>query len=246
MISGHGNIETAVTAIKLGAYDFIEKPFKADRLILDRRAGAGDLAPQAGSQRSSRARGGSADRMVGSSSAISNLRRVIEKLGPANSRMLISGARRIGQGTGRSADSRKFDARRRPFVVINAPAMSPERMEAELFGVESGADGQRKGRRARRGAWRHALPGRNRRHAARDAGQDPARSGRSELPARRRRLRVSSSTCGSSRRRAGIWPRRSPRGGFAKIFFTGCRWCRFAFPRWPSGGRTFPNSSNIF
>ena len=56
MISGHGNIETAVTAIKLGAYDFIEKPFKADRLDPYRRAGVGDFAPQAGSQRSARSR----------------------------------------------------------------------------------------------------------------------------------------------------------------------------------------------
>ena len=88
MISGHGNIETAVRAIKLGAYDFIEKPFKADRLILiaERALETSRLKREVNDLR---ARGGSADRMVGSSSAISNLKRIIEKLGPANSRILI-------------------------------------------------------------------------------------------------------------------------------------------------------------
>ena len=147
MISGHGNIETAVTAIKLGAYDFIEKPFKADRLILiaERALETSRLKREVSDLR---ARGGSADRMVGSSSAIFNLRRIIEKLGPANSRVLISGA--AGSGKELAArliheNSARADG---PFVVINAPTMSPERMEAELFGVESGVEGQAQGRRA--------------------------------------------------------------------------------------------------
>ncbi len=140
MISGHGNVETAVTAIKLGAYDFIEKPFKADRLILvtERALETSRLKREVSDLR---ARAGSADRMVGSSSAILNLKRVIEKLGPANSRILIFGA--AGSGKELAArliheNSARADG---PFVVINAPAMAPERMEAELFGVESGAEG---------------------------------------------------------------------------------------------------------
>ncbi len=92
MISGHGNIETAVTAIKLGAYDFIEKPFKSDRLILiaERALETSRLRREVSDLR---ARAGSVDRIVGSSAAINNLRRVIERVGPANSRVLISGAR---------------------------------------------------------------------------------------------------------------------------------------------------------
>ena len=139
MISGHGNIETAVTAIKLGAYDFIEKPFKADRLILvaDRALETSRLKREVSDLR---ARGGSVNRMVGSSSAIVNLKRIIEKLGPANSRVLISGA----AGSGKELAARlihECSARADgPFIVINAPAMSPERMEAELFGVEAGVD----------------------------------------------------------------------------------------------------------
>src|SRR5271170_5983358 len=91
MISGHGNIETAVSAIKLGAYDFIEKPFKADRLILiaDRALETSRLKREVSELR---VRSGAINRLVGSSAAINNLRRIIERVGPANSRILISGA----------------------------------------------------------------------------------------------------------------------------------------------------------
>ena len=89
-----------------------------------------------------RARGGSADRMVGSSSAILNLKRIIEKLGPANSRVLISGAAGSGKELAARLIHENSARANGPFVVINAPTMSPERMEAELFGVESGVEGQ--------------------------------------------------------------------------------------------------------
>src|SRR5215467_11662538 len=135
MISGHGNIETAVAAIKQGAYDFIEKPFKVDRLVLvaDRALETSrlkrevkelkQLAPQASS-------------LVGHSTAINQLRATIDKVAPTNSRTLIVGpsgsgkeltARTIHGHSGRSSG---------PFVVINAAAITPERMEVELFGVE--------------------------------------------------------------------------------------------------------------
>src|SRR4051812_3214911 len=118
MISGHGNIETAVSAIKRGAYDFIEKPFKADRLILVANRALENtrlkrevkelkqLAPQPTS-------------LVGRSPAVNQLRHVIEKVSPTNSRILIVGpsgagkeltARTIHTASGR-ADG--------PFVVIN-------------------------------------------------------------------------------------------------------------------------------
>src|SRR5271157_1943246 len=91
MISGHGNIETAVTAIKLGAYDFIEKPFKADRLILisERALETSRLKREVSDLR---ARAGATNRIVGSSPAVANLKRIVERLGPANSRVLISGS----------------------------------------------------------------------------------------------------------------------------------------------------------
>src|SRR5579871_5052071 len=140
MISGHGNIETAVSAIKMGAYDFIEKPFKADRLVLvaERALEASRLKREV---QELRTRGGGADRMVGSSHAVNNLRRVIDKLAPANSRILISGP----AGSGKELAARLIHENSAraggPFIVLNAPAITPEGMEAELFGVESGAIG---------------------------------------------------------------------------------------------------------
>ncbi|HTR14048.1 MAG TPA: sigma-54 dependent transcriptional regulator [Roseiarcus sp.] len=143
MISGHGNVETAVTAIKLGAYDFIEKPFKADRLILiaERALETSRLKREVDSLR---ARGGALNKMVGSSAALANLKRVIDKLGPANSRVLISGPAGSGKELAARLIHERSARRDGPFVVINAPAMSPEGMEAELFGVEAAGDQPRR------------------------------------------------------------------------------------------------------
>jgi len=143
MISGHGNIETAVTAIKLGAYDFIEKPFKADRLILvaERALETSRLKREVNELR---ARAGAVDTLVGGSPAIANLRRLIERIGPANSRVLISGP----AGSGKELTARLIHAHsvraQGPFVIVNAPTITPESMESELFGVEAGPDRPRR------------------------------------------------------------------------------------------------------
>ena len=142
MISGHGNIETAVSAIRSGAYDFIEKPFKADRLVLvaERALEASRLKREVSELRT---RAGAVNRIVGHSSAINQLRTMIERLAPANSRILIAGA----PGTGKELCARALHAASTrsggPFVVINAATITPENMEVELFGVE-GRDGRRK------------------------------------------------------------------------------------------------------
>src|ERR1700677_3092178 len=143
MISGHGNIETAVTAIKLGAYDFIEKPFKADRLILvaERALETSRLRREVSDLRT---RSGATNRLVGSSTVVTNLKRIIERVGPANSRVLISGP----AGSGKELAARMIHATsvraEGPFVVVNAPAITPEGMEQELFGVEPGPDRHRR------------------------------------------------------------------------------------------------------
>jgi two-component system nitrogen regulation response regulator NtrX len=136
MISGHGNIETAVSAIKRGAYDFIEKPFKADRLVLvaNRALETSRLKREV---RELKALSPVPTGLVGKSPTINHLRQVVEKVAPTNSRILIVGpsgsgkeltARTIHQASGRAGG---------PFVVINAAAITPERMETELFGVEA-------------------------------------------------------------------------------------------------------------
>ena len=143
MISGHGNIETAVSAIKFGAYDFIEKPFKADRLVLvaDRALEASRMQRELTELK---ARAGATNRIVGHSTVINQLRQVIERVGPANSRIMISGP--PGSGKELTARSIHESSNRAPgpFVVINAANITPEAMETELFGVEAGEGRSRK------------------------------------------------------------------------------------------------------
>jgi two-component system nitrogen regulation response regulator NtrX len=145
MISGHGNIETAVAAIKAGAYDFIEKPFKADRLVLvaERSLEASRLKREV---KDLRARSVQASRIAGSSSVVNALRQAVERVAPTNARVMVTGA----PGAGKELAARTIHALSQranaPFVVINAATITPENMEAELFGVEAeGGRGRRVG-----------------------------------------------------------------------------------------------------
>ncbi len=137
MISGHGNIETAVSAIKVGAYDFIEKPFKADRLVLvaDRALETSRLKREVTDLKT---RGLTPNRIVGRSTTANQLRTAIDKIAPANSRILISGA----PGAGKELAARMLhDLSARsasPFVVMNAATITPDMMEVALFGTEAG------------------------------------------------------------------------------------------------------------
>lgn len=143
MISGHGNIETAVSAIKAGAYDFIEKPFKADRLILvaERALEASRLRREV---RDLKARSGSADQIVGGSLAINQLRQTLERVAPTNARVMITGALGSGKELAARTLHRASARANGPFVLLNAATILPETMEAELFGVE-GENGRRVG-----------------------------------------------------------------------------------------------------
>ena len=142
MISGHGTIETAVASIKKGAYDFIEKPFKADRLIhvVNRALEAARLRREV---QELKLKTGDDSEMVGNSSAISQLRQAVEKIAPTNSRVFVTGP----SGSGKEVAARLIHARSRrstnAFVAINCATMEPSRIESELFGVED-ADGPRK------------------------------------------------------------------------------------------------------
>ena len=140
MISGHGTIETAVEAIKIGAYDFIEKPFKSDRLLLIvQRAIETALLRRENDELRLRA-GGQID-LVGISTAAGQLRQQIEKVAPTGSRVLISGAPGVGKevvGRLLHAHSRRS---RGPFVAVNCATMHPDRLELELFGSETAIDG---------------------------------------------------------------------------------------------------------
>ncbi|WP_026783020.1 sigma-54-dependent transcriptional regulator [Pleomorphomonas koreensis] len=143
MISGHGNVETAVSAIKRGAYDYIEKPFKADRLVLiaERALESSRLKREI---RDLQIRSDRQEGVVGGSSVVNQLRNTIDRVAPTNSRVLISGP----SGSGKESVARAIHERSHrsagPFVVLTASAFPPERMEIELFGSESDDDGKRK------------------------------------------------------------------------------------------------------
>lgn len=136
MISGHGNLDTAVAAVREGAIDFIEKPFEAERLIyLVGRATETDRLRR--ENVALKALAGAEDQLQGSSVAINTVRATLKRVAPTGSRVLISGppgvgkeiaARMIHQWSPRSAA---------PFIVLSAATMSPERVEEELFGSEN-------------------------------------------------------------------------------------------------------------
>jgi two-component system, NtrC family, nitrogen regulation response regulator NtrX len=140
MISGHGNIETAVSALQRGAYDFIEKPFKSDRLVVvvQRALEASSLKRE---NRRLRAQVAAPTGFIGRSAAAQALRSTIAKVAPANSRVLISGP----PGSGKELVARQIhEASARAngeFVAIAAAGMTPERLDIELFG-EEGVDGR--------------------------------------------------------------------------------------------------------
>lgn len=136
MISGHGTIETAVSAIRKGAYDFIEKPFKADRLVLiaERALETSKLRREVSDLKK---RSGDSFDLIGTSTAMAQLRQTIDRVSPTNSRIMIIGP----SGSGKELVARAIhgaSARKAgPFVAVNSAAITPERMEIELFGTEA-------------------------------------------------------------------------------------------------------------
>nr|WP_243451613.1 sigma-54 dependent transcriptional regulator [Sphingosinicella soli] len=139
MISGHGNVETAVAAIKRGAYDFIEKPFQADQLIhtVERATEAERLRRE---NEELRSRAGIEGEITGSSAMINGVRATLKRVAATGSRVLVDGP----PGSGKEVAARllhQWSPRANgPFVVVAAARLHPDRFEDELFGVEE--DGQ--------------------------------------------------------------------------------------------------------
>ena len=135
VISGHGNLDTAVAAIRRGASDFIEKPFEAERLLLlvERATETERLRREVASLR---AVVGRENDLTGGSSAINGVRATLKRVAATGSRVMITG----GPGTGKEVAARllhEWSTRANaPFVIVSAARMTPERVEEELFGVE--------------------------------------------------------------------------------------------------------------
>jgi two-component system nitrogen regulation response regulator NtrX len=144
MISGHGNLDTAVAAIRRGAADFIEKPFEAERLLL-MVARATETERLRREVASLRATVGRDDDLTGSSAAINSVRATLKRVASTGSRVLVMG----GAGVGKEVAARLLHGwsqrANAPFVIVSAARMTPERVEEELFGVEEGGDLVRSG-----------------------------------------------------------------------------------------------------
>jgi two-component system, NtrC family, nitrogen regulation response regulator NtrX len=136
MISGHGNLDTAVAAVREGAIDFIEKPFEAERLIylVDRATETERLRRE---NETLRLQVGQEDQLQGSSVAINTVRATLKRVAPTGSRVLISGPPGVGKEIAARMIHQWSPRARAPFIVLSAAMMSPERVEEELFGSEA-------------------------------------------------------------------------------------------------------------
>ena len=144
IISGHGNIETAVAAIKRGAYDFIEKPFQADQLLIAVQRATETERLQRENE-DLRIRAGVDTELSGSSAVINGVRATVKRVAATGSRVLITGP----AGSGKEVAARllhQWSSRAQaPFVVVSAAMMTPDRVEEELFGREDGGAVMRTG-----------------------------------------------------------------------------------------------------
>ena len=139
IISGHGNLDTAVAAIKRGAYDFIEKPFQADVLLqgVGRATETERLRREVSELRD---RAGLDVDLTGTSQAINSVRATIRRVGATGSRVLISGPAGSGKEVAARLLHQWSQRANRPFIVVAAARMEPDRMEEELFGREENGD----------------------------------------------------------------------------------------------------------
>ena len=136
MISGHGNLDTAVAAIREGAVDFIEKPFEAERLVhLVARATETDRLRR--ENEDLRQQVGHEEQLNGTSVAINTVRATLKRVAPTGSRVLITGPAGVGKEIAARMIHQWSPRANAPFIVVSSAMMSPDRVEEELFGSET-------------------------------------------------------------------------------------------------------------
>ncbi|QDH13657.1 sigma-54-dependent Fis family transcriptional regulator [Formicincola oecophyllae] len=142
MMSGHGTIETAVASLQKGAYDFVEKPFQSDRLVMLVSRALEDARLRR-ENAELRTRAGQEMTLMGTSAQMQAVRSQIARVAPTNSRVMISG----GAGAGKEVAARMIHAQSRrsegPFVVLNCATLAPGSFEEELFGAEKDGETRR-------------------------------------------------------------------------------------------------------
>lgn len=138
MISGHGNIETAVDALKQGAYDYIPKPLDLNRLLVSVRNALdrGDLVAET---KKLRKKVSKSYEMIGESEGINKVREMIDKVAPTDARVLITGPNGTGKELVARAIHEKSERSDNALVEVNCAAIPSELIESELFGHEKGA-----------------------------------------------------------------------------------------------------------
>ncbi|MGB4191526.1 MAG: sigma-54 dependent transcriptional regulator [Rickettsiales bacterium] len=136
IISGHGNIETAVNAIKMGAYDYIEKPFTEDKLMIIIKR-ACEVAKLQKENAELRMYANDVQKLIGNSPAMSALKQSILKVAPTSSRVLITGPHGSGKKLVAKLIHEKSKRKNQPFIVFNPAGMSEEKAQMELFGEDS-------------------------------------------------------------------------------------------------------------
>lgn len=136
MISGHGNLDTAVAAVRAGAVDFIEKPFEAEKLLhLVARATETDRLRRENQEL--RAQAGQEDQLEGTSAAINAVRATLKRVAPTGSRVMITGPAGVGKEIAARMIHRWSPRSQAPFVTVSSAMMDPDRVEEELFGTET-------------------------------------------------------------------------------------------------------------
>ena len=144
IISGHGNIEIAVAAVKQGAYDFIEKPFNIDQLlvVINRAMEASRLRRE---NASLRVKDVTTTNMIGSSAAFKMLKSQLDKVTKSNGRVMLTGAAGAGKEIAARYIHAESDRNNAPFISVNSASIDPERMEEVLFGRQSADQGHEPG-----------------------------------------------------------------------------------------------------
>lgn len=145
MMSGHGTIETAVKATKLGAYDFVEKPFSLDKVLIT-IANAINYRELLRENEALRQASLQDHELVGVSEAVQQLRKQVQRVAPTTTPVLICGESGVGKGVVARAIHHHSPRSAKPFIVVNCSAIPGELLEIELFGYEREGENQRNGK----------------------------------------------------------------------------------------------------